>query len=71
MDLFGDVENKNVEAPEWKVHPFGPDQLKVKGYVIPIKDIRNLNITFPMPDMRQHYESQVSSMPIIFVLLKR
>lgn len=58
-DLFAAVENKNVASPEWKEHPFGPDQLQKKGFIVPVKDIRNLNITFPMPDMREHYESQV------------
>lgn len=48
-----------MESPEWKEHPFGPEHLQVKGYVVPVKDIRNLNITFPIPDMREHYETQV------------
>ena len=29
VDLFSKVENKNVEIPEWKKHPYGPDQVKV------------------------------------------
>lgn len=59
VDLFKEVKNKNVESPEWKEHPFGPEHLQVKGFVVPVKDIRNLNITFPIPDMREHYETQV------------
>lgn len=59
VDLFSQVENKNVASPEWKEHPFGPEQLQIKGYVVPVKDIRNLNITFPVPDMREHFQSQV------------
>ena len=59
VDLFSGVENRNAQGPEWKEHPFGEKQLRMKGFVVPVKDIRNLNITFPMPDMRQHYESQV------------
>lgn len=59
IDLFAEVENKNVQSPEWIEHPFGPEQLQMRGYIVPVKDIRNLNITFPVPDMRQHYESQV------------
>jgi len=58
VDLFSGVENRNVEGPEWKEHPFGEEQLQVKGYVVPVKDIRKLNITFPMPDTRHFYESQ-------------
>jgi insulysin len=59
VGLFAEVENKNVESPEWKEHPFGPENLQVRGLVVPVKDIRNLNITFPVPDMREHYETQV------------
>ena len=29
VNLFGDVKNKNVPVPEWKDHPYGPEQLKV------------------------------------------
>lgn len=29
MPLFADVENKNVEIPEWLDHPYGPDEVKV------------------------------------------
>ena len=65
-DLFAGVENKNVSSPEWKEHPFGPDQLQMKGLIVPVKDIRNLNITFPMPDMREHYESQVKTLDPLF-----
>lgn len=59
VGLFAGVENRNVPSPEWKEHPLGPDQLQAKGQIVPVKDIRNLNITFPVPDMRDHYESQV------------
>lgn len=59
VGLFSGVENKNAKSPEWKEHPFGPAQLQTKGYVVPIKDVRNLNITFPLPDLRDYYESQV------------
>jgi len=29
VPLFADVDNKNVEVPEWLDHPFGPEQVKV------------------------------------------
>ena len=58
VGLFDGVENKNVPAPEWQEHPFGADELQVKGCVVPIKDVRKLNITFPVPDLRQHYKSK-------------
>jgi insulysin len=59
-ELFSGVVNKNVEASEWHEHPFGPDQLTLKGYIVPVKDLRSLNITFPIKDLRKYYKSAVS-----------
>jgi insulysin len=60
VELFSDVRNKNLTAPTWPLHPFGPEQLQMKGYIIPIKDLRNLNITFPIPDLHEYYKAGVS-----------
>lgn len=60
VELFLDVQNKNVTAPTWPLHPFGPEQLQMKGYIVPIKDLRNLNITFPIPDLHEYYKAGVS-----------
>jgi len=60
VELFSDVKNKNVMAPTWTEHPFGPEQLQMKGYIVPVKDIRNLNITFPIPDLLEYYKAGVS-----------
>ena len=66
VGLFSGVENKDAKSPEWKEHPFGPEQLQTKGYIVPIKDVRNLNITFPLPDLRDYYESQVLIIILFF-----
>ncbi|XP_021926557.1 insulin-degrading enzyme isoform X2 [Zootermopsis nevadensis] len=57
VELFLDVKNKNVTVPRWTEHPFGPEQLQMKGYIVPVKDIRNLNITFPIPDLHEYYKA--------------
>jgi insulysin len=59
-EMFSGVKNKNVETPEWPDHPFGPEQLQMRGFVVPVKDLRSLNVTFPIPDMRNYYKSAVS-----------
>lgn len=59
LDLFNTVENKEVVAPTWNEHPYGPKQLGNKGIVVPIKDVRSLNITFPIPDLQEYYKSGV------------
>ncbi|XP_033632870.1 insulin-degrading enzyme-like [Asterias rubens] len=58
VPLFSEVENKKVTPPEWPQHPFTEDQMKVKCNVVPVKDIRQLNVTFPIPDLREHYRSK-------------
>nr|XP_045607622.1 insulin-degrading enzyme-like [Procambarus clarkii] len=57
ISLFTEVENKNVTTPEWLTHPFGPEQCRRLCYVVPVKDIRNLYITFPIPDLHPHYKT--------------
>uniref|UniRef100_A0A6A7G139 Insulin-degrading enzyme n=1 Tax=Hirondellea gigas TaxID=1518452 RepID=A0A6A7G139_9CRUS len=53
--LFGDVANKNITIPRWPEHPFNTTALT--GYVVPVKDIRNLHMTWPLPDLREHYRT--------------
>ncbi|XP_013766820.1 insulin-degrading enzyme-like [Pundamilia nyererei] len=57
VKLFGEVENKNVPVPEFPEHPFQEQHLKQFYKVVPIKDIRNLYVTFPIPDLQQYYKS--------------
>ncbi|XP_071947721.1 insulin-degrading enzyme-like [Antedon mediterranea] len=60
VDLFGSVENKSVEIPEWLEHPYGEEQVQVEYNVVPVKDLRQLNISFAIPDMSEHYKSKPS-----------
>ncbi|RXG67447.1 Insulin-degrading enzyme [Armadillidium vulgare] len=57
ISLFSDVENHDVEIPYWSEHPFSEKELKKKAFIVPVKDIRNLNITFPIPDLRPYYKT--------------
>lgn len=59
VKMFSDVENKNVEAPKWSDQPFAQKHFETKWHIVPIKDIRNLNITFSIPDLQEHYKSAV------------
>ncbi|KAJ8667813.1 hypothetical protein QAD02_009476 [Eretmocerus hayati] len=58
LEMFSDVENKNIEAPKWNEHPFTDEHFQTKWYIVPIKDLRNLNITFPIPDWHEHFRSR-------------
>lgn len=57
VPLFEKVVNKNVAIPEWLDHPCGCDQVKRKICAVPVKDIRNLVITWPIPDLQSYYTS--------------
>ncbi|XP_061601535.1 insulin-degrading enzyme isoform X2 [Cololabis saira] len=57
VNLFEEVENKNVSIPEFPEHPFQEEHLKQFYKVVPIKDIRNLYVTFPIPDLQKYYKS--------------
>ncbi|XP_033214183.1 insulin-degrading enzyme isoform X2 [Belonocnema kinseyi] len=57
VEMFADVENKSVKAPKWPEHPFHEEHFQCKWFIVPIKDVRNLNITFPIPDLQEHYRS--------------
>lgn len=58
-ELFSEVKNKEIVLPVWPEHPFNENHFQTKWYVVPIKDTRNLNIVFPLPDLRNHYKSAV------------
>lgn len=57
LELFSSVENKDVKVPEYNEHPYTPEKAKSCTYTVPIKDIRLLNITFPIPDLEPYYKS--------------
>ena len=57
LHKFSEVTDKSVAVPEWSQPPFSADQCGTVTYVVPVKDIRNLNITWGIPDLTDHYRS--------------
>ncbi|XP_044152189.1 insulin-degrading enzyme isoform X2 [Bufo gargarizans] len=57
VKLFAEVENKNVPVPEFPENPFQKQCLQKTYKIVPIKDIRNLYVTFPIPDLQKYYKS--------------
>ena len=58
---FTEVQDKDVKVPVWSEPPFSPEQCGTRTYVVPVKDIRNLNITWGVPDLTDHYRSSPGS----------
>ncbi|CAG7838561.1 unnamed protein product [Allacma fusca] len=57
---FLDVKNYEFEAPHWPESPFGPDEAQTRIDILPIKDIRSLEIIFPIPDDSKDYKSGIT-----------
>ncbi|XP_021361137.1 insulin-degrading enzyme-like isoform X2 [Mizuhopecten yessoensis] len=55
--LLADVINKNTSVPEWSEHPYGPEQCKLICYALPVKDVRNLSMSWSIPDLHPYYTS--------------
>lgn len=57
---FASIENKNVELPKWSDEIYTDDQKAIKLFIVPVKDSRNLTISFQIPDLDEYYKSGVS-----------
>lgn len=57
LKYFANIENKNVELPKWSDKVFLEDQHHTKLYILPIKDTRNLTISFQIPDYDEYFRS--------------
>ena len=57
VEKFSNVANKNVTVPTWNDHPYA-DQGGFQLKVVPIKDLRHLNMTFPIKDYMEAFHSK-------------
>lgn len=58
VDRLKSVPNAQLKPPEWPEHPFNAEQVGYWVQVVPVKDLRNLHVTFPIPDLHKWYQSQ-------------
>lgn len=59
IKYFSGIENKNVQLPVWSDKVYLDEQKMTKTFIVPIKDTRNLTISFQIPDMDEHFRSGV------------
>ena len=57
---FDDVKNFDVDTPRWNESPYGPDEVQTRIDLLPVMDIRELVLMFPVPDQTHLYKSGVS-----------
>ena len=56
---FSDIKNKNISVKVYDKNPFQKEQLQKEIKIVPIKDIKELLIEFPIPDYHEkHYRTQ-------------
>jgi insulysin len=57
-EMFSPVPNKALQSPRWQeVDPFGPEQLGKLCFVKPVKELMELDLTFPIADQWEFVES--------------
>lgn len=58
VDKFSGVRNKGLAAPTFPSSPLGPNQLQTQVFFRSVKDIRMLDLTFPIPDQSPLFRSK-------------
>ncbi|TNN18138.1 Insulin-degrading enzyme [Schistosoma japonicum] len=58
---FSEVINRNVVRPSWNDTPWPVMCLKKMVYVVPLNDIHQMNIMWPIPDYLPNYAAQAPS----------
>lgn len=60
LKYFSDIENKSVVVPKWSDKIYLDDQKAIKLTIVPVKDTRNLTISWQIPDLDEHFRCGVS-----------
>lgn len=56
------IDNKTVEIPSWSDQVYTSDQMMTKTYIVPLRDVRTMTLTFQTPDLLPYYKSSVSEL---------
>ena len=56
-EIFSEITNKNLPYIDFPPEPFGQDTLATKKFVVPVQDLRNMSISWVIPDYREKYEA--------------
>lgn len=54
---FSQIVNKNISRQLWQNEPYSKEQYGTKVYIVPVKDIRALTLSFTIDDLSKHYKS--------------
>lgn len=54
------IKNKKTKMPVWSDEVFSKDSMMTKTFVVPIKDVRSMTLSFQTPNLLSFYKSRVS-----------
>lgn len=54
------IDNKTIEIPSWSDHVYTSDQMMTRTYIVPVRDVRTMTLSFQTPDLLRFYKSSVS-----------
>jgi insulysin len=57
--MFSDVPNKDIPLPKWLESPYSPTELQSWAKLVPVKDLRQLQVMFPIPDTTEFFKTGV------------
>ncbi|BFZ09211.1 hypothetical protein BsWGS_12249 [Bradybaena similaris] len=57
IPLFEKDINKNVEIPRWDDSPYTDEHLQCVVHAVPVKDIREMSVMWPTPDVSDYYKA--------------
>jgi len=60
VSLFKDIKKKDISLPSLSYPIYKKEQLATKTIVVPVKDITQLIINFPLKDQQPYYKFMVN-----------
>lgn len=55
VGYFSAIPNKDISPPSFDPHPYTPEQLGVRVHVVPVKDSRQVELSWVMPSVQKDY----------------
>ena len=55
---FSPIENKNISIPTFPGTPYRPEQLAKRIHVVPVKELRSVELTFPLREISTLYQKK-------------
>jgi len=57
-EKFSAIKNTGREELKWEGKPFEAEHLQIKLHITPVKEVRCLNIYWPVPSLRPNYRKK-------------